>query len=63
MAHPRVIAWQETWMANKDSHTTGLRYSAEGHDEIDCDEMDCEEAIERSRSLWDLSQCAEALLS
>jgi len=60
MAHPRVIAWQATWM---DAQTTGPQHNLDEYDEMDYDEMDCEEAIERSRSLWDLSQCAEALPS
>lgn len=34
------------------------------HDEDgEIDAMDCDEALERSRSLWDLSQCAESLSS
>jgi len=54
LAHPRVIAWQQTWMKSNN-----LR-SAEPIS-ISDDEMDCEEAVERSRSLLALSQRAEAL--
>jgi ATP-dependent DNA helicase PIF1 len=56
LAHPRVIAWQETWMTRNSPPSANSIY-------ISDDEMDCEEAVDRSRSLWDLSRCAEALPS
>jgi hypothetical protein len=58
MAHPRVLAWQETWM-QKASKSTHLQVPVNQLDEDV--EMDCEEAIERSRSAWGLSQWDRAL--
>lgn len=45
MAHPRVIHWQSSWMIGKSED----------------DEMDCDEAVERSRTMWDMSAWKQSL--
>ena len=56
MAHPRVLAWQETWMPSRESEFDRAS-DTEGEDV----EMDCEEVIERSHSSWDLSHWVRVL--
>jgi len=55
MAHPRVLAWQATWMKDQESESC-----SSGTQDEDTD-MDCDEAVERSHSSWDFSRWDQAL--